>query len=193
MSRIAAPGAGHAGDPTDGAARRRAAGLVLFAALALPACGGSNHAGGLGGSSGGAGVVGADGGGAGGTPTDGATPFPDGMAPDVGFSGPDATGPYMPRPGTCGLDAPAFCETFEAGPATRGSRSGELDPSRWSVARGQPYSSANFDDAIRVGPALIGTCRADLSNVRVLPDSDVLVCDPTSTIPTRHALATAAE
>ncbi|MES1208235.1 MAG: hypothetical protein ABUS79_20050, partial [Pseudomonadota bacterium] len=51
----------------------------------------------------------------------------------------------------------------------------------------------SFDDAIRVGPALIGACRAGLSNTRVLPDSDVLVCDPTPAIPTRHALATAAE
>jgi len=32
-----------------------------------------------------------------------------------------------------------------------------------------------------------------LSGTRVLPDSDVLVCDPIPTIPTRHALATAAE
>ena len=56
-----------------------------------------------------------------------------------------------------------------------------------------PGSPSTFDDVIRVGPALIGACRAGLSNTRVLPDSDVLVCDPTATIPTRHALATAAE
>jgi hypothetical protein len=118
--------------------------------------------------------------------------FDVGTLPDVPFSRPDATETYTPQPGNCGLASPAFCETFETGPAA-GGRSGELDPARWSVARGQPYSSANFDDAIRVGPALIGACRANLSNTRVLPDNDVLVCDPTPAVPTRHALATAAE
>jgi hypothetical protein len=115
-----------------------------------------------------------------------------GALPDVPFNGRDGAETYVPKPGSCGLDTPAFCETFEAGPSV-GGRSGELDPARWSVVRGQPYSSANFDDAIRVGPALIGACRAGLSNARVLPDHDVLVCDPIPTVPTRHALAAAAE
>jgi hypothetical protein len=115
-----------------------------------------------------------------------------GVLPDVAFTRPDAAETYVPQPGTCGLDAPAFCETFEAGPAA-GGRAGELDPARWSVARGEPYSPSLFDDAFRVPPAQIGACRAGLSNTRVLPDSDVLVCDPTPTIPTRHALAAAAE
>jgi len=118
--------------------------------------------------------------------------WPDvGALPDVPFARPDA--PYLPSPDTCGFTTPAFCEDFEAGPATGGGRSGELDPARWSVARGEPYSSASFDDAFRVGPALIGACRAELSNTRVLPDHDVLVCDPTPTVPTRHALAAVAE
>lgn len=98
---------------------------------------------------------------------------------------------YRPEPGNCGFDSAAFCETFEAGPR-QGGRSGELDPSAWSVVRGMPYSSSSFDDAFRIGPAAIGTCRPELSNVTVLPDHDVLVCDPTDTIPSRHALATAA-
>jgi hypothetical protein len=127
-----------------------------------------------------------------GAPADAGRALPDvGPLPDVPFARPDAA--YVPSPGTCGFTDPAFCEDFEGGPAPGGGRSGELDPARWSVARGQPYNSASFDDAIRVGPALIGACRADLSNARVLPDSDVLVCDPTPTVPTRHALATAAE
>jgi hypothetical protein len=109
----------------------------------------------------------------------------------VTFSRPDLPPTYTPVPGSCGLDHPAFCDTFEGGPA-EGGRSGELDPARWSVVRGMPYNSASFDDAFRIGPALIGRCRADLSNARVLPDHDVLVCDPIPTIPTRHALATAA-
>ncbi len=131
---------------------------------------------------------------AGGTADSGASDSaaPDaGALPDVPFTRPDAPATYVPQPGNCGFPTPAFCDTFESGPSA-GGRSGELDPTRWSVARGAPYNSANFDDAFRVGPALIGACRADLSNTRVLPDADVLVCDPTATIPSRHALATAA-
>lgn len=107
------------------------------------------------------------------------------------FERPDPPAEYVPEAGDCGFEEPAFCETFEAGPQA-GGRSGELDPIRFSVARGMPYSPSSFDDAFRLGPALIGDCRADLSHTRVLPDSDVLVCEPVATIPTRHALGVAA-
>ncbi len=106
------------------------------------------------------------------------------------FASPDPT-PYVPQPGKCGFDSPAFCDDFEDGPAPS-SRSGELDAHVWSVARGMPQNAAYDNDVLRIGPALIGQCRADLSNTRVLPDSDVLVCDPIPSIPTRHVLATAA-
>ena len=107
------------------------------------------------------------------------------------FEHPDPPVDYVPQDGTCGFDKPAFCDTFESGPKD-GGRSGELDPAYWSVVRGMPYNTSQLDDAFRIGPALIGACRADLEDTTVLPDSDVLVCDPTSTIPSRHALATAA-
>jgi len=110
---------------------------------------------------------------------------------DTPFEHPAPPTDYVPQPGNCGFDAPAFCETFEDGPRD-GGRSGELDPARWSVVRGMPYSPYRFDQAFQIGPALIGACRADRSNTTVLPDSDVLVCDPVPAIPTRHALATAA-
>ena len=126
---------------------------------------------------------------------------PEGAAGSAGSSGAAAGGSeatvpferpdYTPQPGNCGFQAPAFCDTFEGGPHG-GGRSGELDPAFWSVVRGMPYNSASFDDAVRIGPALIGQCRADLSNTRVLPDSDTLVCDPIATIASRHALSTAA-
>jgi hypothetical protein len=106
------------------------------------------------------------------------------------FEHPDPPTDYVSDPGSCGFDAPAFCETFEDGPRD-GGRSGELDPERWSVVRGMPYNPYRFDQAFQIGPALIGACRSDLSNTTVLPDHDVLVCDPVPTIPTRHALATA--
>ena len=127
--------------------------------------------------------------------SDAAEPSDGPALPDVPFVGPSVGpdgAPYVPQAGTCGFDTPAFCDTFESGPA-QGGRSGELDPAHWSVARGEPYSPSTFDDAYRVGPALIGACRAGLSNTRVLPDSDVLVCDPIPTIPSRHVLAAAAE
>lgn len=110
-----------------------------------------------------------------------------GSSSDVPFERP----PYVPQPSNCGFETPAFCDDFEGGPQV-GGRAGELDPAFWSVVRGIPYSSASFDDAFKIGPALIGQCRADLSNTRVLPDSDVLVCDPVPSIPSRHALGTAA-
>jgi len=134
------------------------------------------------------------GGAAGATGNDGGATTDGPALPEVPFAGPDGpTATYVPKPSTCGFDAPSFCETFEDGPATGGGRSGELDPARWSVVRGEPQNSAYADDVLRVGPALIGPCRAGLSNTRVLPDDDVFVCDPIATIPTRHALAAAAE
>ncbi|HYQ04236.1 MAG TPA: hypothetical protein VER96_36440 [Polyangiaceae bacterium] len=111
--------------------------------------------------------------------------------PDVPFQHPDVPIDYVPQPGNCGFDAPAFCDDFENGPAP-GSRSGELAAANWSVARGMPQNAYTSEDVLRIGPALIGQCRAGLSNTRVLPDSDVLVCDPIATIPSRHVLATAA-
>jgi len=114
-----------------------------------------------------------------------------GNAADVPFEHPDVPTDYVPKPGNCGFDAPAFCDDFEAGPAPS-SRSGELSASNWSVARGMPQNAYDSNDVVRIGPALIGQCRVGLSNTRVLPDSDVLVCDPIATIPSRHVLAAAA-
>jgi len=165
--------------------------IPLLALGLLSSCGGGAGAGGGGAGGGGGGGGGGAGGGSATLPDAAVSGTDAGALPDVPFARPEAPATYTPQPGNCGLATPAFCDTFETGPA-QGGRSGELDPVRWSVARGQPYSSANFDDAIRIGPALIGACRADLSNTRVLPDSDVLVCDPIATIPSRHVLATAA-
>ena len=114
-----------------------------------------------------------------------------GNAPEVPFERPEVPPDYVPKPGNCGFDAPAFCDDFERGPAPS-SRSGELAAANWSVVRGLPQNAAYENDVMRIGPALIGRCRADLSNTRVLPDSDVLICDPIATIPSRHVLATAA-
>jgi hypothetical protein len=98
--------------------------------------------------------------------------------------------PYTPQPGSCGFPTPAFCDTFENGPVN-GGRSGELETARWSVMRGGPWSPPNLGDGYSIGPTLLPACRGDLP-ARVLPDSDVLICDPVPAVPTRHLLTTAA-
>lgn len=107
--------------------------------------------------------------------------------PDAPFTRP----PYEPKPGSCGFDQPAFCETFETGPAAESGRSGELDPLRWSGVRGGPWNPPNRADGYAVGPAIAPACRADLPRY-LLPDRDAVVCDPTPQVPTRHLLITAA-
>jgi hypothetical protein len=109
---------------------------------------------------------------------------------DAPFERPDASGPYTPQTGTCGFDAPAFCDTFESGPHA-GGREGELDPARWSVTRGYPMAPPSRDDAFTIGPALVPACHAGLP-ARMLPDSDVFICDPTARLPSRHLLTTTA-
>jgi hypothetical protein len=109
-------------------------------------------------------------------------------------AGLDDAGTYQPVPGSCGLDAPAFCDTFEAPPRPAGGRAGELDPARWSGVRGGPWGHASLADAFAVGPALVPECRAGRTGTLVLPGDDALICDPTAQIPTRHLLtATAAQ
>src|SRR6185295_3053438 len=96
------------------------------AAATIAACGGGQAQTGAAGQGAGApegGAAGAPGGGAAGAPGDGAVALPDvGALPDVPFARPDAA-PYVPKAGTCGFDAPAFCDTFESGPSANGGRS----------------------------------------------------------------------
>lgn len=105
---------------------------------------------------------------------------------------------YEPNPGPpgCGLPAAAFCDPFDA-PTAGGGREGELDPKKWSVTRAsQGGLGAGFTSiapyALPIGTATIPACRANLP-ARVLPDQDILICDPTSTIDSRSLLVAAAE
>lgn len=109
---------------------------------------------------------------------------------DAPFERPDASKPYLPQAGTCGFDAPAFCDTFETGPHA-GGRGGELDPALWSVTRGAPSNPPSPGGAFAIGPAIVPACRVGLP-ARMLPDSDVLICDPTALVPSRHLLTTTA-
>lgn len=97
----------------------------------------------------------------------------------------------MGDPG-CGLDAAAFCATFDA-PADKDlaeGRAGELDATVWSGARMEP--SLNWgDEALAVGPATVAGCRSDVPD-RVHPNQDVLVCDGTDAIQSNYLLVAAA-
>jgi hypothetical protein len=94
---------------------------------------------------------------------------------------------YPPGPPGCGLDAAAFCDTFDA-PARDTTRAGELRASHWSAARmcsiGGPSSN---DEAVAIGTASVPACRADLPQ-QVLPSSDALICDGNDAIQSNHLL-----
>ncbi len=94
----------------------------------------------------------------------------------------------------CALAQPAFCETFEAGPAPmhdRG-RGNELSRSRFSVTRYEPSLSTGNGQAFWVWQAELGqmqgepeTCRDDVPEL-LLPTKDTLVCEPGGAIGTRY-------
>ena len=94
---------------------------------------------------------------------------------------------YPPGPPGCGLDAAAFCATFDA-PAGRVTRAGDLDPELFSAARmcniGGPSSDG---EAIGIPPATVPACRSGLP-ARVSPSSDALVCDGNGSIQSNHLL-----
>jgi len=95
----------------------------------------------------------------------------------------------MGPPG-CGLDAAAFCDTFD-GPAAARGRAGELDAARWSAGRLQPQLPTGSGQACAIGPATVSGCRTGLPS-QVLPDQDALVCDPSAEIASHHLLVAVA-
>jgi hypothetical protein len=104
--------------------------------------------------------------------------------------------PGPPGPPGCGLDAAAFCDTFDAPTAAVG-REGELDPKKWSVVRAaQAGLGGEFttigDYAIPVGTATLPSCRADVP-AQVVPDQDILICDTISTLQSNTLLMAVAE
>ena len=116
-----------------------------------------------------------------------------------GTAAPDAE---MPRPGPpgppgCGLDAAAFCDTFDA-PTAGGGREGELDPKKWSIARAEQAALGGDaitigDHALPVGTAtLTSSCRSDVAG-QVVPDQDILVCDAIDTLQSNTLMVAAAE
>ena len=147
--------------------------------------GGGTGAGGAGrsGSSGDGGAAGADqGGGTGGK----------------GGTGGSSIDPTPGDPG-CGLDAAAFCDTFDA-PAKDRGRAGEADVTKWSASRMAPQGPTAYGQAYAVRASTLRpfndaggakrqlpACRSDVMD-EVLPDDDILVCDPSDDVASRHLL-----
>src|SRR5438876_11923985 len=74
--------------------------------------------------------------------------------------------------GNCGLAQPAFCDTFDQ-PFNGGGRTGQLDPSRWTIARignsNPKHGFVNFFIGSNAMP-----CKTPVTGV--MPDSDYFVC-----------------
>jgi len=123
--------------------------------------------------------------------------MPDGAAGAVGAAGaapappspPESVPTEMGAPG-CGLDAAAFCDTFDQ-PASVQGRAGELDATRWSAGRLQPQLPTGSNQVFAIGPATVPGCRRGLPD-KVLPDADTLVCDPNEAIASHHLLVAVA-
>jgi hypothetical protein len=106
--------------------------------------------------------------------------------------------PLVASAQSCDLVQPAFCETFESGPAPvwdRG-RGNELSRTRFSLTRYAPSLSTGDGETFWVWEAEFGLipeepppCRSDVVGF-LLPSRDTLVCDPTPTIAS-HYLMTA--
>ena len=93
---------------------------------------------------------------------------------------PSAT-PNATSTAACGLTTPAFCDTFGEGPRA-GGRSGDLDPTKWSVARidnAYQYEGTISNGSYNEEPAVpVAPCRAGVTAVQ--PDLDSMICDASS-------------
>jgi hypothetical protein len=95
----------------------------------------------------------------------------------------------MGAPG-CGLEAAAFCDTFDKPSAMQG-RAGELDAAAWSAGRLQPQLPTGSGQTFAIGPATLPSCRGGLPS-KVLPNQDALICDPSADIGSPHLLVAVA-
>jgi hypothetical protein len=84
--------------------------------------------------------------------------------------------PTSTNEATCRLVSPAFCETFSSGPAAAGGRTGELDPTRWSVARAVGDNSATNQMTFPNTP--MTACQTGITTATA--DHDIHICDQSS-------------
>lgn len=149
---------------------------LLFAAT-LAACGGGTS-----------GTSGSPTGGAP-APAPGPAPTPPPSPPPPPPPAPAPPPPAVPGPPGCGLPAAAFCDTFDA-PAGVQGRAGELDARHWSASRARHGLPSADGMAIAMGAATIPSCRTGVAGTILLPQ-DALVCEPSSSIHSRHLLVAA--
>jgi hypothetical protein len=96
-------------------------------------------------------------------------------------SSPSSDGPSFAQGGPgCGLDAAAFCDTFDL-PSTAHGRAGDLDPLKWSGGRLVVQLPTSGSNPFPIMPAVIANCRAGLP-ATAFPDGDTLICDPSTSI-----------
>ncbi len=88
----------------------------------------------------------------------------------------------------CGLVSVAFCDGFDVR-GSSGNRNGDLPLDTYSVSR---WRSEMSPAAGYVGRVSVPACRAGAAT-NALPPGDVLVCDPSATIKSPHALIATAE
>lgn len=150
------------------------------------ACGGSQPPHEEPGSGGGADAAGGRGGGTGGRSGSG------GRGGDPGGDGGSSTGgvPAQPGPPGCGLEAAAFCESFDE-VATEKGRAGDLDTRRWAAGRLMPQLPT-LPEPFPIGPAKAPPgCRDGLASL-LLPPEDMLICASNDGVPSSHAWIAAA-
>ena len=86
-----------------------------------------------------------------------------------------AGGNTQAQPGTasnCGLDAPAFCDSFDK-PMGTGNRSGQLDGTVWGASRTTQDVNVGQGRLNTWTPASASTC----SSAPLLPENDIQVCN----------------
>ncbi len=111
---------------------------------------------------------------------------------DPGGDGGNSSGGVPPQAGPpgCGLEAAAFCESFDE-VATEKGRAGDLDKKLWSAGRLMPQLPT-LPDPFPIGPAKAPAgCRDGLGSL-LLPPEDMLICAPTDGVPSSHAWIAAA-
>jgi len=104
--------------------------------------------------------------------------------------------PLVAQAQSCDLVRPAFCETFENGPAPASDRGrgNELSRTRFSTTRYAPSLSTGDGETFWVWEAEFGLipeepppCRPDVVGF-LLPTRDTLVCDPAPQIASRYLM-----
>jgi hypothetical protein len=80
---------------------------------------------------------------------------------------------YGQTSATCNLSQVAFCDTFDQ-PFTGAGRTGQLDPSRWTVSRHSGLNGSGMFNMFVPSDAM--RCRDRITGV--VPPNDVFMCGP---------------